>query len=81
MEQFLISLAVGYMAGDGVVSSIMNSAALSNAFSSTGLKPHEVSLIAGGVIYAANPLPQGINSMAAGFLIGAGLKGYVGAQA
>ena len=80
MQQFLIAAAVGYMAGEGVVSSLMNSAALSTAFSSTGLKPNEVALIGGGVIYALKPLPEGANALVSGFLIGAGVKGFMAAQ-
>lgn len=80
MQQILFAGIAGYVAGQGVMKAIMSSKSLESMFSSTGLGPNEVALLAGGAIYAVNPLPEGANSIVAGFLLGAAFKGYMSEQ-
>jgi len=77
MQQFFIALGVGYFAGSGIVNAIAKSEALAKMFESSGLSASEVALVGGGLVYAVKPLPEGANSLVAGFLLGAGLKGQM----
>jgi len=79
MQQFLIAAAAGYVAGAGIMKSIMESKSLASMFASTGLGPNELALVGGGAIYALKPLPEGVNALVSGFLIGAAVKGYTAA--
>jgi len=75
VQQFLIAVGVGYFAGSGVINAMYKNETLAKLFEPTGLGAAEISLISGGILYGLKPLPEGMNGMVSGFLVGAGIKG------